>query len=232
MKVILFDLDGTLINWDKVESMALKAVSELLVSKHPRSELKEILNSLASILSASKQGLNLGQISIEDLNSKVIGDLHRIGIPVEVGGLTVPFFLEHMIKLTKPYADWSSLIQLKEKFRLGVISNGPGEFQRKKIEACGFDGLFDYILCSSDIGVCKPDPLIFVGAADRLGVQLTECLMVGNNLYNDVLAADQLGMKAVLILRGDKTIDSSIWKGKSINSLDTLLPLVADKFDI
>lgn len=228
MKAILFDLDGTLVVWDKVESTALQAVSEFLVSKHPQSQINDVCYTLGAILLKVKEDLNCGKTSLSDLTYEVIDALQSIGIAADVGELVIPAFLDNLVRQTKPYEDWHLLKSLKKRFKLGVITNGPSDLQRRKIESCGFDELFDLILCSADIGICKPDPMIFVEAADRLGVSLEECLMVGNNVHKDVIASSKLGMRAVLLLRDNKKVECELWKGPCINSLDALPSVLKD----
>lgn len=228
MKAILFDLDGTLVVWDKVESAALQAVSEFLVSKHPQSQVGDICSTLGAIFLEAKENLNCGKTTFSDLTHEVIESLQDFGIPTDVGELVIPACLDNLIRQTKPYGDWHLLESLKKRFKLGVITNGPSDVQRRKIESCGFDGLFDLILCSADVGVCKPDPMIFIEAAERLGVNLEECLMVGNNVHKDVIASSKLGMRAVLLLRDDKKVDREMWKGPCINSIDALTSVLED----
>ena len=48
----------------------------------------------------------------------------------------------------------------------------------------------------------KPSPHAFQAAADHIGVTLAGSVMVGDDLHNDVLAAQRLGMHGVLTLTG------------------------------
>ena len=46
---------------------------------------------------------------------------------------------------------------------------------------------------------CKPNPLYYKDVAQRLGVSPEECLMVGNDVGEDMIAASSAGMKVFLI---------------------------------
>lgn len=48
----------------------------------------------------------------------------------------------------------------------------------------------------------KPEPIILRYAAQRLGVELKEVLMVGDNLDTDILAGVKSGMETLLVLSG------------------------------
>lgn len=68
------------------------------------------------------------------------------------------------------------------------------------------DGLFDTELVSAVVRLRKPDPEIFLLAADRLGIGPADCVMV-DDLRPNVLAAESLGMRGVLHREASSTID-------------------------
>ncbi|MBI4416980.1 MAG: HAD family hydrolase [Euryarchaeota archaeon] len=59
-------------------------------------------------------------------------------------------------------------------------------------------------ILSREYGYVKPHPSIFLEAARRLGVDPKHCLYIGDLLLSDVWGAQQVGMKAVLVNRGDE----------------------------
>ena len=81
--------------------------------------------------------------------------------------------------------------------KTGLISNGEADVQFGKLDALKLRSKFDVILVSGAEGLHKPDPKIFVRAAERLGLSLTECLFVGDNPLADVVGAEAAGMPAV-----------------------------------
>lgn len=66
-------------------------------------------------------------------------------------------------------------------FKLGIITNGFGDFQSSNIEALGIRKYFEVILISEIEGIRKPDPAIFLRAAERMGVQPQACVYVGDH---------------------------------------------------
>ncbi len=89
----------------------------------------------------------------------------------------------------------SMLQQLKAKgLRLGIITNGYGQFQLDNIRALGIEKEFETILISQWEGVKKPDPVIFQRALAKLDVKAEESVFVGDHPLNDVKAAKQVGM--------------------------------------
>jgi HAD superfamily hydrolase (TIGR01549 family) len=92
------------------------------------------------------------------------------------------------------------LQKLKEKYRLGLVSNTDC-FTIKPFFTEGYKQYFDVLAFSYELGILKPDRKIFELVLDGLQAKPEETLMVGDNLQDDVLAAEKLGMQAVLIKR-------------------------------
>lgn len=81
--------------------------------------------------------------------------------------------------------------------KTGIYTNGLSDYGRLKLHATGIDTLMDYILCSGDIGIGKPDPRGFAVLADGMGLPPEEIAFVGDHPKNDVLGAQNAGMTAI-----------------------------------
>ena len=62
----------------------------------------------------------------------------------------------------------------------------------------GLEEYFDVILSAEDVKAAKPNPDIFIRAAEGLNVGAQECLVVGDSVF-DVMAAKEAGIKTVAI---------------------------------
>ena len=91
------------------------------------------------------------------------------------------------------------LTELKPRFTLGAITNGPGPVQRPKLEALHYREYFPerLVFVSGEFGVRKPDPSIFLAAAKAAGAAPSECLMVGDAREFD-MPAKAVGFRTVL----------------------------------
>ena len=92
-----------------------------------------------------------------------------------------------------------TLEYLKGKYLLGVVTNGSISTQNRKVEKAGIMEYFDLILTSEEAGVVKPDSKIFQIAAERLKVDVSECVYVGDIFSNDIRGALNAGMDAIWI---------------------------------
>jgi HAD superfamily hydrolase (TIGR01509 family) len=82
--------------------------------------------------------------------------------------------------------------------RLAVVSNSDGRAE-EGLKAAGLLGYFEFVVDSQHVGVEKPDPRIFQGALDRLGVAPADALYVGDIYEVDVVGARRAGMDVVLL---------------------------------
>lgn len=64
--------------------------------------------------------------------------------------------------------------------------------------ACGLDRWFEARVCANDVVNCKPSPEIFLTAAERLGLQPEECIVV-EDAISGIEAAKAAGMKVVTL---------------------------------
>ena len=84
---------------------------------------------------------------------------------------------------------------------LGLLTNGAGPAQRKKIERFGLTEFFDTILVEGEVGFGKPDLRIYQLALSRLDMSPRDAWMVGDNLEWDVAAPQKLGLLGIWIDR-------------------------------
>lgn len=93
------------------------------------------------------------------------------------------------------------LAELKSRgFRVGLISNTgrtPGYALRRVLDALGLATHIDVMVFSNEVGQCKPQTSIFEELRRGLGVDYSEMMFVGDNLYADVHGAQRMGMRAV-----------------------------------
>jgi putative hydrolase of the HAD superfamily len=86
-------------------------------------------------------------------------------------------------------------------FRMGLLTNGPADIQRLKLNQAGLAGCFDAVVISGEVGVGKPSPEVFRLVLDALSVGPEEAVMVGDSWDRDVKGAIAAGMSAVWIAR-------------------------------
>ena len=83
-------------------------------------------------------------------------------------------------------------------FRQAVASSAPKANIELILEELGIEGYFDAVLCDRDVERGKPDPQIFLRAAERLGVAPSRCLVIEDAVMG-VRAAKRAGMACLAV---------------------------------
>ncbi|AOS65314.1 haloacid dehalogenase superfamily enzyme, subfamily IA [Actinoalloteichus hymeniacidonis] len=97
---------------------------------------------------------------------------------------------------------WPCLEALRASgMQLAVITNAASLYQRKKLRAVGLIDAFDHLVISEELGIGKPDPMIFHTACEALGVAPEETVHVGDRLDLDASGAVGAGLHGVWLDR-------------------------------
>lgn len=114
---------------------------------------------------------------------------------------------------------------------MGLLTNGLPCLQRDKIAGSNLAPYFDAIVIAGDLGVRKPDPLVFQHALRRLRVEPQNAIMVGNGLKTDIAGAQRCGIPSVLVNRPDPHgPDDSIIPDYRIDRLTELFSILDGSF--
>lgn len=102
-----------------------------------------------------------------------------------------------------PYADTrKTLVELRGRgYKLGLVSN-LSRSDTVWLRELELDSFFDATALSCEVGLLKPEPEIYLLAAERLAVRSEECVFV-DDIPSNVAAAKAVGMTGVRINRFD-----------------------------
>jgi HAD superfamily hydrolase (TIGR01549 family) len=97
------------------------------------------------------------------------------------------------------------LRSLRERcVKLGIVTNGFSETHREKISLLRLAEYFDAIFLADEVGMIKPDPLLFAHACRVLGGAPAHAAMVGDRYERDIVGAREAGLYTVwLNVRGE-----------------------------
>ncbi len=96
------------------------------------------------------------------------------------------------------------LTHLRGQYRLGLISNLWPFPVRRIFQEMGLGAHFEQLVYSYEVGVRKPNRIIFDHTAQLFGVDAGDCVMVGDSMSSDIEGALAAGMQALLIDRKAK----------------------------
>ncbi len=205
LRAVFFDLYGTLVNitTDEGDPRTTAAferwVAERLGSRAAaRERQRPFLSDLRAIRPFPTEHAepDLAPVVAEHLR----GLLDREPSPEECEAAATAFRVASRRELAIVPGAREALLRLKERFRVGLISNAQLLFTRPELAEVGLSlELFDPAIVSSQVGVKKPSRHIFRQALARAGVSAAEALHVGNDATDDVGGAAAAGLRTCLV---------------------------------
>ncbi|QRG86632.1 HAD family hydrolase [Bulleidia sp. zg-1006] len=87
-----------------------------------------------------------------------------------------------------------TIVRLKKKYQIGMITNGPTESQLMKVEALGMRDDFHPLLVSEAFGCAKPNPKIYLAAVKEMDLKPKEVVFVGDTFSTDIVGAIRAGL--------------------------------------
>jgi putative hydrolase of the HAD superfamily len=92
------------------------------------------------------------------------------------------------------------LRQLKDAgMKVGMLTNGVSETHREKIALLQIAQYFDAIFLADEVGMLKPDPLLFAHACTTLGTAPAHSAMVGDRYERDIAGALDAGLWTIWV---------------------------------
>lgn len=198
VRVISFDIDGTLCDFSSIMAKTLqKTLGELASINGSSAEALDV-SSLRT--TRDQTALELGpEVSHEEIRLEAFKrSLESVGVSdPKLTAHLYKFYMRHRFNDLEPFPDVRSVLDsLKGRYRLGVISNGNSYPER-----IGLEGYFDFVVLSQDHGFRKPDSRLFTVALREAGCEPHEMIHVGDSYVDDVLGAKGAGIMSVLIDR-------------------------------
>lgn len=184
-KVILFDADDTLFDFERSEKEAFRNTMLKFGIDCDDNNYFDIYKELNSVI---WKELEKGMITQEQLK---IERFKRLKSRIDLSFDEYEFSISYM----KNLGDCSYLLdgvcelieELGGKYILSIITNGLTNVQERKIKNSTISKFFQDIVISEEVGISKPDPSIFNYAIQRLGsFSKSEILMVGDSLHSDI----------------------------------------------
>ncbi len=189
IQAVIFDLDGTLLN------------RQLSLQRFITGQYQRFFNDLqpVSLPDYSRRFITLdndGYVSKDVVYQQLLQEFEITTVTWrQLFDDYLVFFPDHCIA----YPDTTVMLNNlnKQGYLIGLISNGASDFQRANLEALGIVHYFNHILISEDIGIKKPDPLIFNYFLEKCALDAHATVYIGDHPVNDVYGAQQVGMNVI-----------------------------------
>ena len=193
-KHLLWDVDGTVLDFNSAEKYAMKT----LFAKYNLGEIGDEKISLYSKINTKYwQMLERGELSkSEVLIGRFIEFFETTGVDTSIAER---FNLDYQVTLGDhiEFIDNAKeiLLSVKGKYVISAVTNGTKRAQQKKLYLSGLDKIFDAIFISEDIGFEKPNRQYFEIVFDNLVIKdKSEVLIIGDSLSSDMKGGYDMGI--------------------------------------
>lgn len=189
IRAVLFDLDGTLYDRDEVVLRVAQEQFETFGSRFGAAGRDQIITRT---------------LELDDHGYARRVDVYRqlvTGLAVDgrlAGDLEAHFWDCYCRHCLQPADTVKTLEALRSAGKkLAVVTNGPVEWQSRKLRTLKLADYFEEVVISDAVGIAKPDARVFNLTLERLGVDAGEAIFVGDHPQIDIAGARAAGLRAV-----------------------------------
>lgn len=222
IKVIIFDLDDTLIS---EKSFAFSAFREISI------ELSKVMGKSVNVI--YEELVSLYNESPSHIFNRILEN-NNICFEKNFVNDLIYIYRNHKpnIKLRDEVKEL--LINLKNAgFHLGLITDGFKSTQRNKVISLELDKYIEKIVITDELGdnreFWKPSEKPYTVIKDYFNVEYNEMIYIGDNIKKDFIAPIKLGMHYALYLNEDSHYQKNEIKeylGQTISNLNDVLKLI------
>ena len=231
-KAILFDLDDTILDHDSVADQSWKQVCAAVSPKLSglgTEELRAALKAKAQWFWSDPDRHLRGRRDLLAARIEIVSSvLQNLG--VSDAEICQEISVSYEKIRTELIASRPGAIETLRQFhrdgiKLGLVTNGVKEPQRAKIDRFGLEPLFDSIVIEGEFGIGKPDRSVYEHSMENLGANPRQTWMLGDNLYFDVGAAQELGIWGIWVdwRRSGLPKDSKVKPDRIVHFVSDLL---------
>ncbi|GAB2493694.1 HAD family hydrolase [Promicromonospora xylanilytica] len=204
LKVVLFDLDDTLVDQEGASRTAVLGwLPELGLDLDDQDELVAAWGAIAEQAYGRYQRREI--TFAEQRRVRVREFLGADATDDEADEL----FSGYLTRYERAWTAFDDAVPALRRVRdaglvVAVLTNGDSVHQRLKLDRTGLAEHLDVVVASDDLPAGKPDPRAYAATCEILGVAPGDVLMVGNDVEKDYQGPLDAGLAAVLLDRYDR----------------------------
>ncbi len=224
--VLLFDIDGTIFDFNKSESESIGKLMEyygIPVTDENRTKY-HLINQVWW------ERLERGEYTREEiLRNRFTEFFGGFGINIDGAESDSIYrsFLSEGCDLIEGAAEALTYLKDSGRYKMYIVTNGVAKTQYRRIEKSGLDKWFDGIFISEEVGSQKPQPEFFDHCLEKMGrCDRENMLIIGDSLTSDIKGGNNAGIDTLwynpegLASSDDVHIDYEI---RHLRELETLL---------
>jgi len=185
IKLLIFDLDGTLVDTsrdiaDAINYAIAPAGIKPLSLEETKAKVGSGITSLLETLISSGEGNPIRE---------------------EVVNRFLEHYSNHLLDNTEAYPQVRDTLSKLRDYKKAVISNKREVFSKRVLDGIGLLEFFDIILGSDSVTEKKPSPVPVFEVLKRLGVSKDEAVIIGDSNF-DIEAGRAAGIKVIAVTYG------------------------------
>ncbi len=227
IKVVLWDIDGTLLNFGMSEKYAIRKCFEIFGLGECTDEM---LARYAAINRTYWERLERKELTREQvLLGRFQEFFEKEGLNAECAA---EFNAEYQVRLgDKAFFNdegYELVKGLKGKVLQCAVTNGTKVAQDRKLRLSGLDELLDEIFISEDLGVDKPAVAFFDKVWEKIGTfEKDEVVIIGDSLTSDIQGGNNAGILCCWYNPGGKTDTMGLKIDWDIRNLQELKDIIS-----
>lgn len=233
IKAILWDVDGTLLDFPAAEKAAIEKCFEVFSLGNCTDEM---LADYSIINSRYWKMLENGEMTKPEI---LVGRFREFFGKYSLDvSCAEAFNEEYQMRLGDTVVFYETALQtvnaLKGKVLQCAVTNGTKVAQDRKLKNSGLDKLFDYIFISDVLGVEKPNKAFFDKVFDVIGkFSPNEVMIVGDSVTSDIRGGKNAGIITCLFDPSGTKSTGEIKPDYTVNRISDVLDVLAQRrFDI
>ena len=191
-KIILLDVDGTLLDFDKAEEQGIG----FLLRTYGVPETEKNKEAYHKLNQSYWRRMERGELTRDQVLCLRFEEFFG-GFGLSVDGKETDRLYRQSLEQSAFCIEGAHelLTALKGRYRLAVVTNGVAATQYKRLADSGLDSYMDWIFVSEEAGSQKPQREFFEYCFERMGRRDVEnMLIVGDSLTSDIKGGNTAGI--------------------------------------
>ncbi|MGW8272030.1 MAG: HAD family hydrolase [Thermodesulfovibrionales bacterium] len=210
VKLIIFDLDGTLVDSSEDITNAINYATE----------------GIGLPVFSAAQIIDLVGEGISRLIEKILPP-HLAARKEEVLARFLAHYSAHLTDHTRPYPGvGETLARLNSSLKV-VLSNKREDFSRRVLQGTCLLKYFDTVVGSDTFGERKPSPLSVSAVLEKFGLHQVDAVIIGDSEV-DILTGKRAGVCTIAVSYGYRSKEALIGADYVIDRIEELVPLLEE----
>lgn len=225
-KYLLWDIDGTILNFEKAEKRAIRTLFE----KFNLGECTdEMLSHYIEINKKYWKLLECGKMEKERILVERFEEFFlKEGIRTDVAS---EFNKAYQLALGDTIAFNDDALEIikaqKKNYQIIIVTNGTAIAQKKKLERSGLDKIADNIFISELVGYEKPSIHFFERVIAKAGIDdVSQAVIIGDSLTSDIQGGVNAGIDTCWYNPKEEINDTNLKPTYIIKNLHELCEIV------